>query len=178
MLQYRSLQSLAGARFGSYYHKDCYLSSCGSALKTTVSRRPPLNAMCERSTPSRTNPHRAATRRDASLSGPQVSSRRARPSSENAHRASSRARPATRRTAGPRDHRSPSAWPARRSRAMGAATRPHRLGPGPGTRALPLRDPTAHLTPPARIWKGRRPVEILALVRPSPGLLNTRAFHG
>jgi hypothetical protein len=85
-------------RFGSYYHKDCYLSSCGSTLKTTVSRRPPLNAMCERSTPSRTNPHRAATRCDASLSGPHVSSSRARPSPENAHRANSR----TARVATPR----------------------------------------------------------------------------
>jgi len=37
-----------------------------NTLKTNVSRRPPLNAMCERSTPSRTNPQRAATRCDAS----------------------------------------------------------------------------------------------------------------
>src|SRR6478609_3702894 len=35
----------AEARFGSEYHKDCYLASCGSTLKTSVSRRPPLNAM-------------------------------------------------------------------------------------------------------------------------------------
>ena len=29
---------------------------------STVSRRPPLNAMCDRSSPSRTKPQRAATR--------------------------------------------------------------------------------------------------------------------
>ncbi len=66
------------------------VSSPGSRLNMTVSRRPPLNVMCERSTPSRTKPHRPATRWERSLSGPQVSSSRATFSSSNAHRAISR----------------------------------------------------------------------------------------
>jgi hypothetical protein len=55
-----------------------------------VSRRPPLKGMWERMTPSGTNPHRAAPRWQASLSGAQVSSSRARPSVVNPYAGSSR----------------------------------------------------------------------------------------
>lgn len=49
-----------------------------------------LNRMWGRSTPSRMNPHRAATCWEATLSGPQVSSSRATARSSKAQRASSR----------------------------------------------------------------------------------------
>ena len=54
-----------------------YRSSPGSKLNTTVSRRMPLNGICERRTPSRVNPQRSATRCEARLSGPQFRSSRA-----------------------------------------------------------------------------------------------------
>ena len=56
----------------------------------TLSRRDPLNGTWERRSPSRVNPQRSATRCDASLSGPHVSSSLASPSSANAQRASYR----------------------------------------------------------------------------------------